>query len=185
MDAKLRGEEIKKITENESNAYITGVRLRYEGEIQTFNAYKIPLKYLVYNKYNGRIGSAVKSFEVQNHSLNPEKNEDCKIIEKFLWESKEDRNKKTENSLIINGQQQWGIVTADGVIIDGNRRASLLNKIYDKRESIKHNVDHCEYFIAIVLPNNATKKEIMKLETTYQMGQDEKLDYNPIEKYKM
>jgi len=26
-------------------------------------------------------------------------------------------------------------------------------------------------------------REIMRLETTYQMGEDEKLDYNPIEKY--
>lgn len=33
------------------------------------------------------------------------------------------------------------------------------------------------------MPDTPEPKEIMRLETTYQMGADEKLDYNPIEKY--
>ena len=41
----------------------------------------------------------------------------------------------------------------------------------------------CEYFKAVILPDNATKKEIIRLETTFQMGEDAKVDYNPIEKY--
>ena len=39
----------------------------------------------------------------------------------------------------------------------------------------------------MLAPNNqrsdADKKEIIRLETTYQMGEEEKVDYNPIEKY--
>ena len=42
---------------------------------------------------------------------------------------------------------------------------------------------HCEYFEAVILDSEGTEKELLKLETFYQMGQDEKLDYNPIEKY--
>ena len=42
---------------------------------------------------------------------------------------------------------------------------------------------HCRFFIAIILPEDADKKEILALETTYQMGEDAKVDYNPIEKY--
>jgi hypothetical protein len=62
----------------------------------------------------------------------------------------------------------------------------ILNKIHSNREKyIKdgHQVDHCEYFIAVILPEGADKHEILRLETTYQMGEDEKLDYNAIEKY--
>ena len=74
---------------------MTGVRISYKGSDKVFNVYQIPLKYLVYNPYNGRIGTKVKTFEVNSRKLNPENEEDIKIIEEFLWDSKPDRNKKT------------------------------------------------------------------------------------------
>lgn len=180
---ELRIELLQKIKDT-AEPIMTGIRLPYKGEDREFSVFRIPLKYLVYNPYNGRIGTLVKTFEVKNHKLNPENPEDIKIIEDFLWKSKEDRNKKTMDSLMKYKQQQYGIVSRNGYIIDGNRRASLLNRIYKERTLHKgHNVDHCEYFNAVILDDDADQKEILRLETTYQMGMDEKLDYNPIEKY--
>ena len=181
--------ELKKKLESiqkDETPFMTGIRIRYKGESKPFDAYKIPLEFLVYNKYNGRIGSLVKSFEKQNHILNSENDVDSKLIEKFLWDSKPERNEFTLNSLVEDGQKQYGIVTNDGVIIDGNRRAMLLNTIYRERQiwEKKHkNVDECKYFIAAILPEGADPREVVKLETAYQMGEDAKLDYNPIEKY--
>ena len=43
--------------------------------------------------------------------------------------------------------------------------------------------DRCKFFKAVILPESATKKDILQLETSFQMGEDEKVDYNPIEKY--
>lgn len=74
-------------------------------------------------------------------------------------------------------------MTADGMIIDGNRRASLLNSIMADDTIPFNEKSHCQFFIAIILPEGADKKEILALETTYQMGEDAKVDYNPIEKY--
>lgn len=182
MNEQLRIQKLQEIIASET-PYMTGIRIRYKGDIEKYDAYKIPLEYLIYNKYNGRIGTLVKSFEKQKYSLNPEKPEDKRIIEKFLWDSKEDRNKKTMDSLARDGQQRYGIVSRNGVIIDGNRRASLLNNIYEHGDNWKVDVSHCRYFIAIILSDDAGKKEILELETTFQMGVDEKLDYNPIEKY--
>lgn len=162
---------------------MTGVTIKYNGENKEFKAYKIPLELLVYNPYNGRIGSEVKSFERQHHRINPENPEDVKIIEDFLWKSKENANEKTKTSLLEDHQQRWGIVTADGMIIDGNRRASILNRIWKDASIDANKKQHCRFFLAIILPQDADKKEIIRLETTYQMGEDEKLDYNPIEKY--
>lgn len=162
---------------------MTGIKIMYHGDRTTFDAYLIPLDLLIYNPYNGRIGSVVKSYERQNHKIDPEKPEDVLLIEKFLWESKIEANKKTMQSLLDDHQEKYGIITAEGVIIDGNRRASLLNRIRkdDSIDPIKK--QHCEYFLTIVLPIDADKKEILRLETTYQMGEDAKVDYNPIEKY--
>lgn len=163
---------------------MTGVKLYYKGEHRLFNVYKIPLKNLVYNPYNGRIGTKVKTFEVTSHKLDPEKSEDIKIIEEFLWDSKPDRNKRTLKSILKNGQQEYGIVSRNGYIIDGNRRASILNRINNEKKDYKqHDYRHCEYFNAIILDDDADQKEILQLETMYQMGREEKLDYNATEKY--
>lgn len=181
MDKETRKTELEKI--KNGNPVMTGIPINYKGERVKFDAFKIPLEYLIYNKYNGRISSRIKSFEVQRRNLDAEKPEDIEIIEKYLWESNIVRNKITTESLIKEQQQRFGIVTDDGIIIDGNRRAFLLNKIYRGQGQLRENVDHCRYFIAIILPRDASKRDIMMLETRYQMGVDERVDYDPIEKY--
>jgi hypothetical protein len=184
VEESLRKQKIQEI--KNGDPVMTGIKINYDGENKTLNAYRIPLEYLIYNKYNGRIGSVVKSYEKQYRELNPELPEDKKLIQDFLWESQVKRNDKTQKNLVELGQQQYGIITSDGIIIDGNRRASILNRIFSNRqlwEKSNHNVDHCQYFTAVILPEDADKKAVMKLETTYQLGSDEKLDYNPIEKY--
>lgn len=183
MNAAERKAKLKEFTDHPETACRTGIPITYHGGIITLNAYAIPLEYLVYNPYNGRIGSVVKSYERQNHTLDPEDADDKALIEKFLWESKPDANKKTKERLLKEHQQKHGIVTADGVIIDGNRRASLLSNIMADTNIPYNEKSHCRYFIAIILPEDADKKEILALETTYQMGEDAKVDYNPIEKY--
>lgn len=175
---KMLNELIK--TKNPSR---TGIPIPYHDNIMTCNAYDIPLEYLVYNKYNGRIGSMVEAHERYKGELDPEKQDDRALIEQFLWESSEEANKRTKARLLKEHQQKHGIVTADGVIIDGNRRACILNQLM-RDESIPFNDKaHCQFFTAIILPEDADKKSVMALETTYQMGEDAKVDYNPIEKY--
>ena len=186
MDAMTRKKKLSELILNDSNIAMTGIPLQYKGEARIEKVYRIPLDYLIYNKYNGRIGSDVLSYEKQNGILNPELDQDREIIEHFLYESKEDRNKITMTSLLKNGQQRYGIVTSDGKIVDGNRRAMLLNRLFHKREELGYSygeVEKCKYFLAIILPDDAEERDIQKLETIYQMGEDDKLDYNPIEKY--
>ena len=186
MDAATRKRKLIELQENNNNVAMTGIPLRYRGETRTMNVYKIPLDFLIYNKYNGRIGTDVLSFEKQNGALDVEKESDRIIIERFLYESKKDRNDTTMKSLLEIGQQRYGIVTSDGIIVDGNRRAMLLNRLFHKRDELGlayDKVARCQLFWAIILPDDANEKDIQQLETIYQMGEDDKLDYNPIEKY--
>lgn len=147
--------------------------IRFRGESKDMDVYEIPLDSLIYNKYNGRILSRTKTLETQGVTVNPETNDGKRLVEKLLWDSKPEKNNKTEKDLKQYGQQEPGIVTLDGIIIDGNRRAMLLNKI------------GATHFRAVILDSRLEddQKEIERLETTYQMGTDEKQDYNPIEKY--
>ncbi|WP_370479831.1 hypothetical protein [Tamlana flava] len=175
MNKEVRIQKIQEIIERDKNRTdLLNHEIMWEKQLKTEKVYNIPLSFLIYNKYNGRILSRTKSLEKQNQAINVETEVGRDLIEKLLWESKIDRNKKTELSIREFGQQKVGIITKDGVIIDGNRRAMLLNK-----------VDRTGYFKAIVLPVTLDENpiEIERLETTYQMGEDEKLGYNPIEKY--
>ena len=105
-------------------------------------------------------------------------------MKKFLWDSKKDRNSKTLENIASEEQKQPGIVTRDGIIIDGNRRAMLLNRIKNNPHIYNASShEHANFFNAIILDSDGTPKDVQRLETKYQMGQDEKLDYNPIEKY--
>ena len=178
MDKQARKRQLEEIQKNESYVAMTGIPLQYRGQTLSMKVYKIPLSFLVYNKHNGRIASLVFSYQEQNGELDPEKEVDKKIIEGFLWESKKDRNEYTLQNLEKNRQQRYGIVTADGIIVDGNRRAMLLNKLFHEK-----GVAHAEYFLAIILPQDANDKDINQLEALYQLGEDDKLDYNSIEKY--
>lgn len=181
MDKKLRIEKIKEIRSGKPE--MTGIHLSYKGRPVKENVYRIPLEYLTYNKYNGRIGSAIKSFEKSDHELDLREEKDITIVEKFLFESNKKRNKQTEKDILRNGQQKHGIITADGIIVDGNRRASLLNKLHKEGDPKDEKTEGFKYFLAIILPEDCDKREIERLETIYQMGQDEKVDYNAIEKY--
>lgn len=175
MNKEVRIQRIQEIIERDINRTdLLNHEIMWERQLKTEKVYNIPLSYLIYNKYNGRILSRTKSLEKQKHEINLETDEGRNLIENLLWESKVDRNRKTLDSIKNFGQQKVGIITKDGVIIDGNRRAMLLNR-----------VDRTGYFKAIVLPVTLDENpiEIERLETNYQMGEDEKLGYNPIEKY--
>lgn len=174
MDKQTRIQKIEEIINREKDSPFGMQEIPWQDALQSMPVYKIPLSYLVYNKYNGRILSRTKSLEKQNHIIDVETDEGKKQIEQLLWDSKEDRNKKTEKDLDDFGQKKVGIITRDGIIIDGNRRAMLLNRL-----------GKVDYFKAVVLPVKLDENliEIQKLETSFQMGEDEKLGYNPIEKY--
>lgn len=145
----------------------------WHGHLKPMNSYEIPVEYLIYNKYNGRILSRTKTLESQGKKIDPETKEGKETIENLLWESKISRNQITLQDIKEKEQLKVGIITRDGIVIDGNRRLMLLNRL---KES---------HFRAIVLPVALEDDpiEVERLETTYQMGEDEKLGYNPIEKY--
>lgn len=174
MNKETRIQKIQEIVDREKDNPFGKQEIPWQDDLVTMNVYKIPLNLLVYNKYNGRILSRTKSLEKQGKKIDETTPEGAALIERLLWDSKEERNKKTLKSISDFGQEKVGIITKDGIIIDGNRRAMLLKR------SQKY-----EYFKAVVLPVTLEENpiEIEELETRYQLGEDEKLGYNATEKY--
>lgn len=177
METSLRTEELQKIlTDGKACAQKS---IYYRNENKTMDVFEIPLGCLIFNQHNGRIATFVKTYEKEHSPIDATTAEGKKLIDQFLWDSKPSRNKVTQSDLEKKGQLEYGIVTVDGVVIDGNRRFMLLDR------NAKKNGDPTAYFKAIILEDTmeSNPKEIMRLETTYQIGVDDKVDYNPIQKY--
>jgi hypothetical protein len=186
MNKETRIQKIDEIIRRDKENPFNKVEIPWEDDLVTMNVYKIPLDLLVYNKYNGRILSRTKSLEKQSHVIDEYSEEGKKLLEQLLWDSKPDRNKKTQKNIADFGQQKISIITKDGIIIDGNRRAMLLNDIQNEGKLSGKKYDKkYDYFKAVVLPVtlNENPLEIEKLETSFQMGEDQKLGYNATEKY--
>jgi len=186
MYKNTRIKKIQEIIDREKHNPFNIVEIPWEDDLKSMNVYKIPLHLLVYNKYNGRILSRTKSLEKQNKNIDEFSDEGKKLIEHLLWESNPERNKNTKKSIATSGQQKIGIITRDGIIIDGNRRVMLLNDMQNGgRLFSKYNEKKYDYFKAVVLPVSLEENplEIEKLETSFQMGEDQKLGYNATEKY--
>lgn len=149
--------------------------------------YRIPLEYLSYNPYNTRFLAQAKTLETRiGRELSDEIPDDIKEIEKFILKYKEDKNENTITSLIKEGQLQPGVVTPSGVILSGNRRFRLLNEIqrnYSKYSKNGVNLDGLQYFEAAILDTELSNKEIRKYESFYQYGNEDKVEYDPIQKY--
>lgn len=148
----------------------------------TFNVYRIPLDYLVPNILNDRITWKIREFEAESgRKLNIESDDDVQYLYDIILKEHPSENDRTIADLAKNGQQVDGVITNEGIIIDGNRRATLLRRLFNgEADKYKQNVEDFRYFNTIVLPGDIEPKEIMALETMLQIGADEKVGYNRI-----
>ncbi|WP_417767405.1 hypothetical protein [Stappia sp.] len=71
------------------------------------------------------------------------------------------------------GQQEPAVVTAEGILINGNRRAAALRKLW-----VENHVEGARYIRAFVLPADATKDELIDLETELQVSKDFREEYS-------
>ena len=153
---------------------------------KNYKVFEIPLDYLVFNHLNDRFASKRREYLAESKKeFIADSEEFQNLISKFIWDTNIKRNKDTLQDILINKQQVHGVITLDGRIIDGNRRARTLQEIYYSEEGTFKNInkDDFKYFKAVVLPGTIDDNDIQLLETMLQMGVDEKVDYNPIEKY--
>ncbi|AWJ87751.1 hypothetical protein TSH58p_30020 (plasmid) [Azospirillum sp. TSH58] len=70
-------------------------------------------------------------------------------------------------------QQEPAVVTAEGVLINGNRRSAALRSLF-----IDDSHAQARYVRCLVLPGDATPTELLDLETELQVARDFKEDYS-------
>jgi len=183
LSRKECANEIKKIV-NTQEPIASGIRLPIARDIE-HEVFEIPIELLKPNPENDRIASKIREFEAtQGRKLSADDVDDVNFVYNMIWEEHPSPNKKTLEDLAKNDQQEFGVVTFDGIIVDGNRRATLIKKLYDgEAKNYNRPTEKFRYFKAIVLDESFSTDEIRVLETALQLGKDEKVPYDPINVY--
>jgi hypothetical protein len=109
----------------------TGITLPIRKGV-TFNVYRIPLSLLVPNPLNDRITWKIREYEAENgRTLDLGSDDDVAYLYDLINNEHPADNERTKADLAKNGQQQDGVITNNGIIVDGNRRAiERLKKVY-------------------------------------------------------
>jgi hypothetical protein len=144
---------------------------------------KIPTELLRYRKDNGRITSDVLHYQQNNIRLDEKKMDDQKIIKNFLYNKDPKTTEVLMKSLAHNGQIDPAIITADGFLINGNRRKVALEKLFDEK-----NLDKFRWMKVVILPDEddeggpPTIKEIEQVENRCQLQKSGKSEYYDFDK---
>lgn len=154
-------------------------KVTFAGKTELYPVYRVRLDALYYNDQNDRIATWITRYRAEHgagalSSLKSKEYND--VIENFIYESNPESIKKTQKNIALVGQQQPGVILADGRIVDGNRRFTCLRRI--QRETGE------KQFFETVIMNadmNKDRKQIKLLELAIQHGEEKKVDYDTID----
>lgn len=151
-------------------------KLIVKGKAERAPVYRISVDDLAYNKANGRIKAEVLEKEAElGRELEASRKEDQKTIGQILLSIRPDENEKIREDLKKNGQIHPGIVTCDGIVINGNRRKAIFEELHSRSGDEQY-----KYLDVHVLPSDITKRELWLIEAGIQLSTPQQLDYSPI-----
>ena len=135
-------------------------KLIVQGTASLEPVYHMPLDSLLFNKSNGRIKAETAEKESElGRDLDANDSGDAEIIQELLLSIRQEENEKVSADLRTNGQMLPGLITCDGIIINGNRRRALLQGLYRETSDSKYS-----YLDVQVLPSTMTKAELWLIE---------------------
>ena len=151
-----------------------------DGKPEMYPVYSIKLEFLRYNVQNDRIASWISRYKAEHgeSAFNELDVTACNdIIEGFIVDSNKDAIEKTQRSIALRSQERPGVVLADGLIVDGNRRFTCLRRLAAENPSFG-------WFEAVILPESLgnDSKKIKMLELSIQHGEEEKVGYDPVDR---
>ena len=153
------------------------------GEIDSsrnFNVYLVPTRFLIHNPHNSRFKSKILSCsdypEGSNFYFSEEGQE--RIKGWILSQNKEINNSSSED-IRKKGQQEPGLITADGLVINGNRRLALIKELYKEGNDEKFS------YLKVVILEGVFSDDIEKIkdfERKIQFCKENSIDYDRINK---
>lgn len=173
-------EEIKRRRERGKNPTTEVINFRNDRKNGNERiVWEVPTEILRFRKDNGRIASEVTSYEKLNAPLSEDTEEAQETLRGFLDKKDPEKTSVLMKLLEKDGQLEPAIITADGFLINGNRRKLALEKLFERTRN-----SDFKYMRAVILPvkdeegGPPTLLEIEQIENRYQLQQEGKAEYN-------
>ncbi|MBT7014346.1 MAG: hypothetical protein HN962_05390 [Actinobacteria bacterium] len=136
---------------------------------------------LRFRKENGRLSAEVSSYQQLKEPLNDGDEKSQDTLRKFLKASDPNKTEELKTLIEHKGQQVPAIITADGFLINGNRRKMAIDELYKKTQS-----EEFLWMKVVILPGEEgdetggppTIKEIAQIEHRYQIQSEGKSEYS-------
>jgi len=147
-------------------------------------AYKVPIELLRFRKDNGRIASDVITWENSKGPINEFTDYGQSVLRNFLEMKDPGPTAELTNTLVKEGQDEYAVITADGFLINGNRRKMVLTNLLEKYKGD----EKYKYLNVVILPGESdpeplpTLLEIEQLENRYQYRRTGKAEYYNFDK---
>ncbi len=151
------------------------VRIEIAGRAEMHSFYRFPIKLLRYNSENGRLAMEIREWEANHHPLDSSDLKDAIVIRDLLLGLEQIATERLQEDLEQKGQMDPGVITFDGVVINGNRRMAVLEALH--RE---HSVSKWEYLEAVRLPRSISQPDLWKIEAGLQLSKDKVAEYHPV-----
>jgi hypothetical protein len=185
-DVELRRNEIALRADEARKKQSVRKEYKFRSGAELLPLITLPIDYLVYRLENYRTGdkqlSLVATGKVPKNFFDPVRREDPSVQQKqheilveYARTGSGETIKPIYDELARAAEQTEDlIISADGVVVNGNRRLSAM------RELLCEESERCRRFsdvVCAVLPESATLPEILKLEIGLQMQPETKLPY--------
>lgn len=149
---------------------------------KTSIVYKIPIEYCKFRVDNGRIATQITTYETSKGTLDPNSETAQEIISSFLAKSDTGNNEILKKSLARDGQRDPAVITADGFLINGNRRKWALEQLNKANPSEKY-----KYLKVVILPGlndpeRPTISDLALMENDFQLYSDGRSEYSSMNK---
>ena len=142
-------------TYDEINSKAT-YKIKFRGEDNYLKVIRVNPNALLLNPKNNRLSGQLSDYKEKNTVLiDPTSIISQKILHTLLSET--DQYQDLKEQLKILGQQEPGLITREGLLVNGNTRVAALRDL---------NVDYVE---VAVLPSNVVDEDILNLEMSLQV----------------
>ncbi|HYI41164.1 MAG TPA: hypothetical protein VE053_12685 [Allosphingosinicella sp.] len=145
---------------------------------------QVPVELPVYRVENFRTFTDQRDFistekKPANYFLSGQESEEVQqaqhqLLYRLALRGKADSVVPVSDVLEVEGQREPLLITASGVVVNGNRRLAALRELYAKGSKFSH-FSHVD---VLVLPADATVEEIVDIEANLQAMPETKLDYD-------
>lgn len=178
---EVKEQQIEEVKIDTKSKYIIPYK-DWEIKQNSQSVFEVPIEYCKYRLENGRIKTQILTHEKLKGSLNAESDDTQKIISDYLGKSDPKTNEDLKKILKKEGQKDPAVMTADGFLINGNRRKWAFEQLLNEYPEEKY-----KKLKVIILPGSQdperpTVKDIAILENRFQVYLTGKSEYSKMNK---